>query len=344
MAENILVDRKAQFDSIESEVEAAFERHISKVNRDTISLDPYKLVPLSDYGILKENYESHVNKWANEGIDIKPIIKATLIIDTATEENLPWYTAHIEAGFEAWHEWNGRWTAEERSHGEIMVRDIEARGILDMSQEWLPIREMNLAIGIHPEVTTPADGIAYVATQELLTREAHFHSSRIMDDRGAKTLRAIGTDEGRHYQFYVSTLKALANVNPDIALAGMRRQHEGGAFAMPGKKGIKNYDILANTIALSGIFDAITILEGQKQTIDEAGLLDVTPNTDQGKKDREWAYSISSRENILWTRKAKLMEITRERSMKHIEKDKLLPFILNHTVELSNNSYKSIEF
>lgn len=336
------MSRSAQFEAIKPEVDEAFDRHISRVGRSTISLDPYALVPLEDYQALRSGYEDHVARWAISGIDIGPVIKATLLVDTATEENLPWYTSHIEAGFESWHEWNGRWTAEERSHGEIMLRDIEARGILDMSKDWLPVREQNMAIGIHPKVTSPADGIAYVATQELLTKDAHFQSARLMDIPGAKTLRAIGSDEGRHYQFYVSALRALARVSPDTVLEAMRRQHEGDSFAMPGQKGIVGYSGLARTIALSGVFDALTILEAQKKTMDEAGLLEVVPITDEGKKAQEWAYAVSSREDPVWERKKMLMEKTRQRAAQRIGSLTLRPFILGHTVELENNSFVPI--
>ena len=332
-----------QFEAIQPEVDEAFQKHISKVGRSTISLDPYTMVPLENYEALRSEYEDHVARWAERGLDIRPLVKATLLVDAATEENLPWYTAQIEAGFESWHEWNGRWTAEERSHGEIMVRDIEARGIMNMSTEWLPVREHNLATGIHPKIISPADGIAYVATQELLTKVAHFQSARLMDISGSRTLRALGGDEGRHYQFYVSALRALARISPDTVLVAMRRQHEDDNFAMPGQKGIIGYTGLARTIALSGVFDALTILEGQKQTIDEAGLIEVDPVTDQGKSAQEWAYAVSSREDPSWARKQKLMEKIRQRAAQQIGPVALRPFILGYSVKFENNSFAPID-
>lgn len=336
------ISRIALFEAIGPEVSEAYDRHISQSGRKTISLDPYALVPLEKYESLQDEYNTHVKKWADYGIDIHQVIKSTLLVDAATEENLPHYTAEIEAGFELWHEWNRIWTTEERSHGEVMVRDIEARKIMNMSTEWFPVREQNLVTGIHSKVDTPADGIAYVATQELLTKVAHFQSARLMDSSGSKTLRALGSDEGRHYQFYISALKAVSRVDPDMVLVAMRRQHEGNNFAMPGEKGIPNYNVLAKTIALSGVFDAITILEAQKKTIDDAGLLDVDPKTDEGKAAQEWANAISSKDDRSWTRKQKLMDILRERAVSEISST-LLPFILGQTVELENNSFIPIK-
>ncbi len=330
------------FAEIKDEFDTAFDRHVDNPGRITISLDPYALVPLEDYPVLREAYQNHLAEWAEKGIDIGPTIKAVLLVDTATEANLPWYTTHIEEGFEPWHDWNARWTAEERSHEEVMLRDIEARGILDMSTEWLPTREQNMVEGIHPEVSTLADGLAYVATQELLTRDAHFHSARLMDDRGAANLLAVGGDERRHYNFYVSMLRALAEVDPDFALMGMRRQHEGGAFEMPGKKGIIDYSKLAKTIALSGVFDEITILQAQKRTIDEARLLGVKPVSDEGKQAQEWAEGISEKTDPIWDRKVNLMDRLRDRAMRAEPNSELRPFILGRTVELKRNKYVAI--
>lgn len=330
------------FEEVQDKFVEAFERHVNKTGRDTISLDPYSLVPLEDYQDLKDEYWIHIASWAEKGIDIQPVIKSVLLVDTATEANLPWYTTHIEEGFAPWHDWNARWTAEERSHEEVMLRDIEARGILDMSTEWLPTRERNMVTGIHPEVTTPADGISYVATQELLTRMAHYNSARIMDKRGAVNLRKVGADEGRHYNFYVSMLRALAQVDPDFALIGMQRQHQGDSFAMPGQKGISEYKLHAKAIAVGGIFDAITVLEAQKQTIDEAKLLEVDPITDEGKQAQEWANGVSDQSDANWAKKNRAMEILRERSARRIGEGELRPFILGHTVEIVNNTFVPI--
>ncbi len=304
-------------------------------------MDPYEEVPLSEYPNLRDEYEEFVAKWAEYGIDVKEVMKASLLVGAATEENLPWYSAHIESAF-PWREWNRRWTTEEKSHGEIMARAIEARGVVDMSKEWLPIREQNMVAGIHLAVVSIADSLAYVSTQELLTQIAHFHSARVMDESGAKNLRAIGGDEGRHYRFYISILRELTSIDPDIALAGMRRQHEGDSFAMPGQKGITGYNNFARTIALSGIFDALTVLEAQRQTIIDAGLLDSEPVSDQGKKDQEWAVGIVSKNDPIWLSKAHLLELIRDRAHRQKSTNGLSQFILGRTVRIVGSKYVPI--
>jgi hypothetical protein len=338
-----VIDSATIFEAIREPFEKAYDTHVSKPGRETISLDPYTAVPLEDYAELFEDYQNHLWEWRSQGIDIEPIIKAVLLVDTATEANLPHYTAHIEAAFHPWHEWNLRWTAEERSHEEIMLRVIESREILDMSKEWLPVREQNMASGIHLDVTTPADGIAYVAVQELLTKLAHFHSASILDIKAAKNLQSVGGDEGRHYRFYMSMLRALGETFPDMALLAMQRQHEGDTFAMPGQKGIPGYAMHAKTIALGGLFDSTTILVAQKQTIEDAGLLKIDPVTDEGKRAQEWASQVAESTSAVWARKRRLMDILRERSARQIVDTEFRPFILGQTVMIHGNSFVAVQ-
>jgi len=325
------------FEAIRPEIEGAINDHISRTNRKTISLDPYQLTPLEAYVDLKQRYDEHLTHWAGFGLDIAQVIRNTSILHTATEENLPWYTASLFSGFDEGIVWVRRWTTEEKSHGELMLRDIEARGILNMSLEWLPVREANMNAGTAVSTNSIPDIAAYAAPQELLTRVAHFNAARYVDEPHAKNLRLIGSDEGRHYKFYLTMMKALGQEFPDIALAAMRHHHDNGAFEMPGQKGILNYTQMAREIAVSGVFDAIMVLKAQKQTIDEAGLLTITPKTDQGKKNQEWAFSVSSEENKAWQRSQKLTQLLRERAVKNLVDGPLKPLILGYNVIIENN-------
>lgn len=331
------------FEAIKPDFEAAYDDHHTKVQREGIALNPYEMVPLDDYEGIRAEYEQHLQRWAERGIDLRPVIEAVLIVDTATEDNLPWYTAQISDGFPEWQDWNGRWTAEERSHGEIMQRDMEARGF-DMDGQWQHTREQNLRSGIHVKIASPADGVSYVAVQELLTRDAHMRSARLMDDAGRHNLLQIGADEGRHYQFYRRMLSGMATHFPDYTLAAFRRQHEASAFAMPGQKGIPGFARMAKLIGASGVFDAETVIAAQARTIKEAGLLDAEPRTNEGKLDQEWAAETTDESSEQWQKRRRAMEILRTRQMRQAdEAGELRPFILGETVELDGNKYKLIE-
>ena len=327
---------------IQPRIDDALNRHLITRKRPTISLNPFELVRLEDYEKIKTAYLGHKAVWENEGLDIEPLIRSIYILDGATEDNLPNYTNTDLFRIESMSEWKGQWIAEERSHGEIMVREMESRGFVDMPGVWLPTREQNLASGIHLKVETLADAICYVATQELLTREAHFHSSRLMDNYAKRNLRDIGADEGRHYQFYLSVLSAIVEVNPDMALIAMRNQHEKDNFSMPGKKGIKGYSKLALVIALSGVFDAITVLRAQKQTIDESGMLISCPTTDEGKSALEWANTLSDNSDKIWLDNQTKLDEFRFKTAQKI-KSSQRPFILGHTVEIIGNQFTPID-
>ena len=132
-------------------------------------------------------------------------------------------------------------------------------------------------------------------------------------------------------------LKALGQEFPDVTLAAMRRHHDNGAFEMPGQKGILNYAKMAKNIAISGVFDAVMVLRAQKQTIDEAGLLNVRPITDQGKEDLEWASKVSSEEHDAWQRGKRLTQLLRERAAKARVDGPLRPLILGHNVDIVNS-------
>ncbi len=160
-----------------------------------------------------------------------------------------------------------------------------------------------------------------------------------MDNSARKTLRDIGSDEGRHYQFYVSALGAFALVNPDAALTAMRCQHEADNFSMPGKQGIKRFSRLASTIAAGGVFDSITVLKAQKQTIDESGMLLTTPVTDEGKAALEWAQGISEKSDRIWEDNQLKLDEFRSKQAKKIEPGLLRPLILGHTVEIIDKQF-----
>jgi hypothetical protein len=332
---------RAVLETIQPEFEAAYNFHDQRrpAGREGVALNPYTEVPLNEFELFREAYGLHIASWAERGIDIQPVARATLKVDTATEAGLPYYTHELMRSAEPLVLWNRRWTTEEDSHGIIMVRLMEAREMFDMANEWQPTRDSNLLAGIHVRGRRPEDTAAYAAVQELLTQDAHYNSSGLMDLAAAESLKNIAVDEGRHHQMYLKIFRAIAKYYPDLALAAMRRQHKGEAFAMPGMQGIPNYGRLALTIAMGGVFDGLTVLNAQKQTIDKSGLLTVTPKTERGKKDQAWANALSSGEDPRWAAATARIEDVRDRSFdRHKKRPKgdLRPFILGRTVALTS--------
>ncbi len=72
-----------------------------------------------------------------------------------------------------------------------------------------------VSTGHHADPGTPADGLAYVALQELATRIAHRNTGKLLDDRlGTKVDGAGGSDENLHYLFLRDLVTAASRSTP----------------------------------------------------------------------------------------------------------------------------------
>jgi acyl-[acyl-carrier-protein] desaturase len=107
--------------------------------------------------------------------------------------------------------------------------------------------------GIVPEPPTAAEGMAYVALQELATRIAHFNTGKLLDDGfGYKVMKRVAADENFHFLFYRDLVSAAIEVNPSEMVIAIEQQVR--TFEMPGT-GIPNFSERAKEIAKAGIYD-----------------------------------------------------------------------------------------
>jgi len=101
-------------------VEELLERHL-KTSKEWF---PHTLVPWERGANL--DFESD---WDPMAFPLPDAVRSALFVNLLTEDNLPYYHAHIASVFgksnkaEAWMEWNHRWTAEEGRHA-MVIRDI----------------------------------------------------------------------------------------------------------------------------------------------------------------------------------------------------------------------------
>ena len=80
---------------------------------------------------------------------------------------------------------------------------------------------------------SPADGIVYVALQELATRVAHYNTGKRLDDRaGHEVMKRVASDENRHYLFYRDLASAAIELDPSEMVLAIERQVR--TFEMPG--------------------------------------------------------------------------------------------------------------
>ena len=211
---------------------------------------PHELVPWSRG---RDFVEGEV--WDPNEVPMPDGVRSALFVNLLTEDNLPYYFRTIEQMFGAdsiWGIWVRRWTAEEGRHS-IVIRDY-----LTVTRSVDPIaleraRMHQVSTGITPDPGSPADGLAYVALQELATRIAHRNTGKLLEDRlGYEVMARVASDENLHFLFYRDLVTAALEVDPSTTVIALERQVRD--FEMPGT-GIVDFADHASAIAKAGIYD-----------------------------------------------------------------------------------------
>ena len=186
---------------------------------------------------------------------IEPGVRSALLVNLLTEDNLPWYTRTISrmfGGESAWGVWAQRWTAEEGRHAIVMRDYITVSGLVE-PRELEDGRMAQVSAAIVPEPMSAADGMCYVAVQELATRISHRNTGTMLEDKvGYNVMMRLSSDENRHHLFYRDMVTELLALDPSMAVEALERQIVD--FAMPGV-GIPGFVEHSKAIAQSGIYD-----------------------------------------------------------------------------------------
>ncbi len=223
-----------------------YERHLSTAKE----WFPHEMVPWSrgrDY-VVDEAWDPAQSTLCDGA-------RSALFLNILTEDNLPHYYRTITSKFgndDVWGEWNRRWTAEEGRHA-IVIRDyLAVNRSLDMRQlERARMRQVSL--GLVPNPDSIADGIVYVALQELATRISHRNTGKLLDDpEGLAIMSRVAADENLHHLFYRDLVSAALDVDPSGMVAAIERQVR--TFEMPGA-GIEDFKVHARVIADAGVYD-----------------------------------------------------------------------------------------
>jgi len=233
-------------EALEATAETLLERHLTT----TKEWFPHALVPWTQATDYEPDYE-----WEPNDALIPPEVRSALFVNVLTEDNLPYYFRDIERMFGrdgAWGEWTRRWTAEEGRHGMVINTYLQATRALD-PVDLERARMIQVQTGQVPEPPSAADGLAYVALQELATRISHFNTGSMLEDPvGRQVMRRVASDENLHFLFYRDALTAVIEIDPSSAVIAMEKQATD--FAMPGV-GIPGFASHAKAIADAGIYD-----------------------------------------------------------------------------------------
>jgi acyl-[acyl-carrier-protein] desaturase len=182
-------------------------------------------------------------------------VRSALLVNLLTEDNLPHYYSTIVSHFgpdSVWGEWNRRWTAEEGRHS-IVIRDyLTVTRSIDL-RALERARMAQVSKGIVPNPPGIADGIVYVALQELATRIAHRNTGKLLEDpAGEAVMTRVAADENLHHIFYRDLVAEALTIDPSGMVAAIDRQVR--TFEMPGV-GIPDFSTHARAIADVGVYD-----------------------------------------------------------------------------------------
>jgi acyl-[acyl-carrier-protein] desaturase len=223
-----------------------FERHLGTAKE----WFPHELVPWSRGRDYAED-----ERWDPDSMKLCDGARSALFLNILTEDNLPHYYRQINGKFgndDVWGEWNRRWTAEEGRHA-IVIRDyLAVTRSIDM-RELERARMRQVSLGLVPNPDSIADGIVYVALQELATRISHRNTGKLLNDpQGAAIMSRVAADENLHHLFYRDLVSAALEIDPSGMVAAIERQVRN--FEMPGA-GIEDFKAHARVIADAGVYD-----------------------------------------------------------------------------------------
>lgn len=232
---------------LEPEAARLLERHLTNAEE----WFPHDVVPW-------ERAPSLLDEGFTYGADSVPVgVRSALFVNLLTEDNLPWYSRTISRVFSrdsAWGEWVHRWTAEEGRHAIAMRDYITVSGLLD-PVELERGRMMQVSTAVVPEPESAADGMCYVAIQELATRISHRNTGKFLNDPvGYNVMMRLSTDENHHHLFYRDLVSKLLEMDPSTAVTALSRQILN--FAMPGV-GIPHFEEHSKLIAKAEIYDYV---------------------------------------------------------------------------------------
>jgi len=209
----IAVDDAQLMAELEPTAVELFDRHMSTAKE----WFPHELVPWSR----GRDYDTD-EVWNPETMRLCAGARSALFLNILTEDNLPHYYRQINGKFgneSVWGEWNRRWTAEEGRHA-IVIRDYLAVTRSVDLRELERMRMAQVSGGKVPDPPGVADGIVYVALQELATRIAHRNTGRLLDDPAGKAIMGrVANDENLHHLFYRDLASAALELDPSTMIA-----------------------------------------------------------------------------------------------------------------------------
>jgi len=237
-------------DALLAELEPAGARLLDRHLGTAKEWFPHEMVPWSRGRDFVDGEE-----FDPDAVPLPQAVRSALLLNLLTEDNLPHYFVQLVTHFgeaEVWREGNSRWTAEEGRHSMVIRDYLTVTRSIDLRQ-LERARMMQVSRGIVPNPPTIADGIVYVALQEIATRVAHRNTGKLLDDPfGEAIMNRVAADENFHHLYYRDLTSAALEIDPSTMVAAIERQVR--HFEMPGA-GIPDFKARAREIADAGVYD-----------------------------------------------------------------------------------------
>ena len=190
------------------------------------------------------------------GATLDDAVRSSLIVNLLTEDNLPYYFRTIE-----------RDVRRRRPVGHVGPA-LDGRGGPPLDghlrlPDGHPGRRPGRArAGPHgagrraatsPSRASAADGIVYVALQELATRIAHRNTGRMIGDQaGFDVMKRVAADENLHYLFYRDLASAAIELDPSTMVRRSSARSSASRCPAPASPTSPQH---AAAIAKAGIYD-----------------------------------------------------------------------------------------
>lgn len=264
--------------SIEPQVQQALDEHRA-TRRDWY---PHEVLPWG------KGIDYREVPWTENQSPLRPEAVLALETNLLTEDNLPYYHAHLERFLDhsgVWKEWNRLWTAEEAQHGEAMRDYLYLLRVID-PKRIANERKAVMVVGFDRHFEDPLELFAYTSAQELATRISHLRTGQRADEPVVlELLKLISRDENFHYIFYRGVIDHILDIIPDLAMTAIVNQLY--SFEMPGS-GMSNFEFRQLTIANAGIYGVKEHRELVIQPLLKFWRIDErSPVTAEGKKAQE---------------------------------------------------------
>ena len=232
--------------ALEPTVVELFARHLENAKE----WFPHEMVPWSRARDFAEG-----EAWNPAEAGLSEAACSALFLNLLTEDNLPYYYRAMDKEFgesSVWSQWARRWTAEEGRHS-IVIRDyLTVTRSIDL-RELERARMHQVSSGVVPGPPSTADGIVYVALQELATRISHRNTGKLIDDPdGVAIMRRVAIDENHHHLFYRDLTSAAIEIDPSTIVEAIERQVR--EFSMPGT-GVPDFELHAKRLARAQVYD-----------------------------------------------------------------------------------------